>query len=408
MEQSQTTVSRRRLLKSLPQLLAFSASQALADTGLRIDRIKVYVAPVLPESQFGTSRFKSDEDPARWRWRGPFSQLAGAIFVEIGTKQGVTGFGMGGGGAAARLIIEKHLSGLLLSTDPLRVELLWDQMYSSSLFYGRRGVTIMALSGIDLALWDIIGKHYGKPVYKLLGGPIKTRVAAYYTGFNVENALGLGFQSFKIPVRNGPADGRDGMKKTVAELEKVREKIGLDRDLMIDVTCGWDLPYALEMLNRLAPLRLAFIEEPISPDDVFGYAELCRAAERLGTRIASGEHEYTRYGYRLLLHHKAIHILQPDLTWCGGLTETRRVAAMAAGENLPVVPHRGGSFYGLNFILATPNCALAESFGIGEPQSEIQAALTPGFKQGYYLAPDGPGFGTALTSALLEKASNRS
>ena len=383
--------------------MLLGVARSSADIPLQIDRIKVYVSPVLPESNFGTNQFKSEEDPARWRWRGPFSQLAGAIFVEIGTKQGIHGFGMGGGGEAAQLIIEKHLSGLLMGMNPLRVELLWDQMYSSSLFYGRRGVAIMAISGIDLALWDIIGKYYGKPVHQLLGGPVKTRVPAYYTGYNVDHALKLGFQSFKIPIRYGPADGRDGMKKTIAELEKVREKIGPERDLMIDVTCGWDIPYTLEMLERLRPLRLAFVEEPISPDDILGYADLCRAAERHGTRIASGEHEYTRYGYRLLLHHKAVHILQPDLTWCGGLTEIRRVAAMAAGENLPVVPHRGGSLYGLNLILATPNCALAESFGIGEPQTAIQKALTPRFEDGYYLAPEAPGFGTSLTNAMLEK-----
>ena len=397
-----TLSTRRQLLQSIP-LLSTTVWRSFAATGLTIDRVRVHVSPVLPQIAFGTSKFTSDEDPARWTWRGPFSQLAGAIFVEIGTRQGITGFGMGGGGAAAGLIIDQHLSGLLMGTDPLRVELLWDQMYSSSLFYGRRGVTIMAISGIDLALWDIIGKHYGKPVHRLLGGPVKMRVPAYYTGFNVDNALTLGFRSFKIPVRIGPQDGRPGMNKLVASLEKVREKIGPDCDLMIDVTCGWDIPYTMEMLDRLRGLRLSFIEEPISPDDVLGYAEICRAATERGIRIASGEHEYTRYGYRLLFHHKAVHVIQPDLTWCGGLTEIRRVAAMAGAENLPVVPHRGGSLYGLNFILATPNCALAESFGIGEPQSELQAALTPKFEKGFYLAPEGAGFGTSLSAALLEK-----
>ncbi len=397
-------MTRRTILKSLAALGA--TWRAFAATGLRIDRVKVYVKPTLPESRFGTRQFASDDDPARWKWRGPFSQLTGSIFVEIGTKQGITGFGMGGGGEAARVIIDQHLSGLLLDADALRVEMLWDQMYSSSLFYGRRGVAIMAISGIDLALWDILGKFNNKPVYQLLGGPIKTRVPAYFTGTDIDLAMSLGFNAFKVFVPYGPGDGREGIRKNVANLEKIREKIGPDRELMIDVLCGWDLTYAMEMLDRLRPLRLGWIEEPLSPDDVLGYADLCGAAEARGIRIASGEHEYTRYGYRMLLYHKAVHILQPDLTWCGGLSEVRRVAAMAAGENLPVVPHRGGSLYGLNLILATPNCALAESFGIGEPSSEIQSALMPPFEKGYFLAPEGVGFGTKLSTRLLER-SNR-
>ena len=394
-------MTRRAILQTLAALGA--TCRAFAETGLRIDRVKVHVKPTLPESRFGTHHFASDDDPARWKWRGPFSQLTGSIFVEIGTKQGITGFGMGGGGEAARVIIDQHLSGLLLDADALRVEMLWDQMYSSSLLYGRRGVVIMAISGIDLALWDIIGKYNNRPVHQLLGGPIKSRVPAYFTGTNIDLALSLGFNAFKIPVSYGPADGREGIKKILANLEKIRDKIGPDRELMIDVLCGWDLPYAMEMLDLLRPLRLGWIEEPLSPDDVLGYADLCRAAEARGTRIASGEHEYTRYGYRMLLYHKAVHILQPDLTWCGGLSEVRRVAAMAAGENLPVVPHRGGSLYGLNLILATPNCALAESFGIGEPSNEIQSALMPPFEKGYFLAPEGAGFGTRLSASLLER-----
>ena len=155
--------------------------------------------------------------------------------------------------------------------------------------------------------------------------------------------------------------------------------------------------------RSLAPAAAGLDRRADLADDVLGYADLCRAAEARGIRIASGEHEYTRYGYRMLLYHKAVHILQPDLTSCGGLTEIRRVAAMAAGENLPVVPHRGGSLYALNLILATPNCALAESFGIGEPSSEIQSALMPPFEKGYFLAPEGAGFGTKLSTNMLER-----
>ena len=407
MTPSRTVPSRRTLLKLGAGAAPLAAQSLPAQTmpaprgKLTIDRVKVYVTPMLPQSRFGSPNFSSLEDPKRWRWLGPFSQLAGSIVVEIGTKQGISGFGMGGGGEAGALIVKKHLRDFLIGADPLRVELLWDQMYSSTLFYGRRGVAIMALSGVDLALWDLIGRFHGQPVYQLLGGPVKTKVPTYYTGTDIDLAMRSGFQSVKIPIARGLRDGREGMKRTEAELLRFRERIGADRSLMIDVNCQWDVPYTLEMLERLRSLKLAFVEEPLSPDDVLGYAELCRAAGT--TRIASGEHEYTRHGYRMLLHHKAVDILQPDLTWCGGLTEIRRVAAMASAENLPVVPHRGGSAYALHLILATPNCPLAESFGIGEPENELLAAVSSRFEDGHYLASDKPGFGHSLTTGLLEK-----
>jgi L-rhamnonate dehydratase len=381
--------------------LAAQAATPAANGKLTIDRVKVYVTPMLPVSRFGTPNFTSEEDPKRWRWLGPFSQLAGSIIVEIGTKQGITGYGMGGGGAAGALIIEKHLRDFLIGSDPRRVELLWDQMYSSTLFYGRRGVTIMALSGVDLALWDLIGRYRDQPVHQLLGGLVKEKVPAYYTGIDLDLAIRSGFNAMKIPITRGLRDGREGMKRTEAELSQIREKIGPDRQLMIDVNCQWDVPYTIEMLERLRPLKLAFIEEPTSPDDILGYADICRASGT--TRIASGEHEYTRHGFRMLLHHKAVDILQPDLTWSGGLTEIRRVVAMAAAENLPVVPHRGGSAYALNLVLSSPNCPLAESFGIGEGENELLAAVTPRFEKGYYFATEKPGFGHSLTTALLEK-----
>ena len=407
MTSSRPETSRRTLLKlgaSVAPLAAQHASgQALPPPKgkLTIDRVKVYVTPMLPQSRFDSPEFGSEEDPKRWRWLGPFAQLAGSIIVEIGTKQGITGYGMGGGGAAAALIIGKHLRDFLIGADPLRVELLWDQMYSSTLYYGRRGVTIMALSGVDLALWDIIGRFHDQPVGQLLGGPVKARVPAYYTGTDLEFAIRSGFSAIKIPVPRGIRDGRDGMKRTESDLLRVSERIGADRSLMIDANCLWDVPYTLEMLERLRPVKLAFLEEPLSPDDVLGYADVCRATGT--TRIASGEHEYTRHGYRLLLHHKAVHILQPDLAWCGGLTEIRRVVAMAAAENLPVIPHRGGSAYALPLVLASPNCPLAESFGTGEPENELLAAVSSRFENGRYFGSDKPGFGHSLTTALLEK-----
>src|SRR5581483_3193208 len=169
------------------------AATAPADTKLKIDSVKAY--PVTLSSHFAhhSPKFGSDYDPARWRWLGQLSNLAGEIVVEIKTDQGLTGYGLGGGGAAGAAVIEHHLNELLIGANPLHVEVLWDQMYASMAFYGRRGLGVMALSGVDLALWDIAGKHAGVPVHKLLGGPVKDKVPAYYTGSNMEAAMRAGF-----------------------------------------------------------------------------------------------------------------------------------------------------------------------------------------------------------------------
>jgi L-rhamnonate dehydratase len=372
-----------------------------ADRKMKIVSVKAVPLPLLPTSRFGTPKFTSDFDPARRRWFGPFSQLSGSILVKIETDEGITGYGLGGGGGAACYIIEHHLRDLLMGTNPLNVELLWDQMFASTSFYGRRGVVIMAMSGIDLALWDIAGKQAGQPVFQLLGGAAKEKVPAYYTGPNVERGLKLGFRAFKLPIQYGVAEGKEGMDGNLEQLREARKAIGPDALLMIDCLARWDVPYTLEMAERAADVRLYWIEEPLYPDDLTGYERLCR--EVRGPKIACGEHEYTRYGFQELIRHKAAQILQPDLTWSGGLTEARKVVAMGAEHGLPVIPHRGGSLYGLHLIVASANCPMAESFGTGEPGNELMATMTARFEHGYYYPPDKPGFGVELSDALLRK-----
>jgi len=378
---------------------AAAASSAFGAERLNISSVKAYPIKLAGMAGGALPKFTSDFDPARSRWIGPFAQLGGAILVEIKTERGLTGYGMGGGGGAGAYIIEHHLGPLITGANALNVEAIWEQMYNSSLFYGRKGVTIMAISGVDLALWDIRGKHAGQPVYKLLGGPNRDKVPAYYTGFEVDKALELGFRAFKHPIRHNLDAGREGMKKVVAELREIRSKIGPENQLMIDVTCQWNVPHTLEMADRMQEFRLYWIEEPLSPDNLEGYAQLCR--EIRGPLIASGEHEYTRFGFEELINHKAVKLLQPDTTWSGGLTELRRIAALAAAHNLPMAPHRGGSPYGLSVILTTPSCVLAESFGTLEKSSAVMTAMTSRFENGYYYPSDQPGFGVEITPSML-------
>jgi L-rhamnonate dehydratase len=380
--------------------LATSAGLLRAAGRHKIATVDAFHTPLLPTSRFGAARFQDDFDRARWRWFGPFSQISGSVVVRIRTDSGITGYGLGGGGGAAVYIIEHHLRDLLLGVDPLNIEMLWDQMHGSTAFYGRRGLGTMAISGIDLALWDIAGKASGLPVYELAGGATKPKVPVYFTGNNVELGRELGCKAFKLPV-DAAGPERESMKGIVDRVAEVRKLIGPDADLMIDCLARFDVPYTLELAERLMPYRVRWIEEPIHPDDTAGYETLCGRVR--GTLIASGEHEYTRFGFADLIRHKAVQVLQPDISWSGGFTELRRIAALAEQAALPLVPHRGGSRFGIHFIVATPSCQLAESFGIGEKGNELMQALTPRFEKGFAFPPEGPGFGVEINDALLKK-----
>jgi L-rhamnonate dehydratase len=383
---------------------AAGASFSVKAAGDRLPITAVKAAPLrVREAGPAASRIPpepfDDFDPRRWRNFGPFSQLNGAILVQIRTKDGITGYGMGGGGTAACHIIDTHLSKLLIGADATNIELLWDQLFASSSFYGRRGLAVQAMSGIDLALWDIAGKRAGRPVYKLLGQH-RDRVPGYYTGNDVEHGLKLGFHAVKLANFADSRAGRDGMRKNVQHILEARQRVGKDSMLMLDALCAWDVPYTLDLAERVAETRLYFIEEPLLPDDVDGYARLCK--EIRSTRIASGEHEATIYGFRELLRNHAAHILQPDLTWSGGLTDARRVSAAAESAGIPLIPHRGGSVYGMTLLLTTRTASLAESFGTGDSGNEIMELLTPRLVDGHYLAPSGPGFGVEFSDRILK------
>lgn len=366
----------------------------------KVVAVDAFHTPLLPASRFGTSQFRDDFDPARWRWFGPFSQISGSVITRIRTDSGITGYGLGGGGGAGVYIVERHLRDLLIGANPLNIEMLWDQMHGSTAFYGRRGLGVMAISGIDLALWDIAGKIAGVPVYQLAGGVTKPRTPVYFTSSNVELGLKLGCRAFKLPV-DGVPQGREAMKAIVDQVARARTLVGPDADLMIDCLARFDVAFTLDLAERLTEFRVRWIEEPLHPDDTEGYETLC--AKVKGTLVASGEHEYTRFGFADLLRHKAVQVAQPDISWSGGFTELRRIAVLADRAGVPLVPHRGGSRFGIHFITATSQCQLAESFGIGETGNELMEALTPRFENGYAYPPEGPGFGLEITESLLRK-----
>ncbi len=321
--------------------------------------------------------------------------------VEIATDKGVKGYGQGGPAGGA--IVEGHLVKLLLNEDPFNIERLWDILWRSTMSYGRMGAVVHAISGVDLALWDLVGNATGLPVYKLLGGETKPggRIPAYCTGNDIEQHIEFGYKRLKLAIPHGPADGREGMKKNVELVKRTRAALGPDGDIMLDCWMAWTERYTVEMAEMFEPYRVYWMEECLQPHDYAGFGRLNAAIK--STRIVTGEHEYTRYGFRYLLEHKAAQIWQPDIHWCGGLTELRRIGALAAAFDIPVIPHGGGSRDSVHWIAATTNSPWAELFmpAPGGPpavykQYEEDNQLTRG-PEGIYTRPsDKPGFGWDL------------
>jgi len=323
----------------------------------------------------------------------------GPDVVEITTDKGVKGIGYGGPGAG--FVIEKHLTKLLLGEDPFNVEQLWDIMWRSTLSYGRKGLVIHAISAVDLALWDIIGNALNLPVYQLLGGETKPRIPTYCTGNDIEQHLEFGFKKLKLAIPYGPADGREGMKKNVELVKRTRQLMGPEGEIMLDAWMAFTERYTIELAEMLEPYRVYWLEECLPPDDYAGFGRL--NAQIKSTRIATGEHEYTRYGFRLLLEYKAASIWQPDLHWCGGLSEMRHIGALAAAYDIPVIPHGGWRGGCQHYILATTNSPWCEAFmpPPGGPSEvykwfEEDNNITRG-PEGIYMRPSGrPGFGWEL------------
>ena len=320
----------------------------------------------------------------------------GGFTVEISTDKGVKGYGQGGPGGG--MVVEKHFTKLLMNEDPFNVERIWDILWRSSMSYGQKGIAINAISGVDLALWDLIGNATGMPVYKLLGGATKPRIPAYCTGNDVEQHKEFGFKRFKLAIPKGPADGRAGMRENVELVKKTRETIGPDGDIMLDCWMAWTERYTLDIAPMFEPHRVYWMEEVLQPHDYEGFGRLKAAIK--STRIATGEHEYTRYGFRRLLEADGAEIWQPDIHWCGGMTELRRIGALAAAYDIPVIPHGGGSHDSVHWIMATTNSPWAELFmpAPGGPKQvydmyQEDYHITRG-PEGIYTQPsDKPGFG---------------
>jgi L-alanine-DL-glutamate epimerase-like enolase superfamily enzyme len=268
-----------------------------------------------------------------------------AAYVEIVADTGISGL-FGPIEAPQAFFIKQILRPFLIGRDPLATELLLDQMIRMHR-HGRSGMFMTAVSAIDCALWDLKGKAWGQPVYRLLGGPTRASVPAYASllGFSTDPRAAAelarsyqeqGFGAQKWFFRHGPGDGAQGLARNLALAEALREALGPHYRLMFDAFMGWDLPYAIEMVRALAPLRPTWMEEPVPPERVGALRQIRQAA---GVPIATGEHVYTRWQVKELLAGEAVDVVQADPDWTGGISELVKICALSSAFETPVIAH---------------------------------------------------------------------
>lgn len=318
---------------------------------------------------------------AKWpQYRGSRTSwginVLGSFCVEIETTDGTRGFATGFGGPPACWLVQHHFERFLLGAgmydqtlthpniltsiaDPRDTNDLFEKMYRASLFYGRKGLPVAVISVIDLALWDLLGKIRNEPVYKLIGGSTRTQLDFYCTGPQPAAAKGMGFSGAKVALPHGPDEGTEGLVKNVEYLRKQRESVGPDFPLRVDCYMSLTVPYTIQLVKKCEALGIDidWWEECLSPDDFDGHALLKRAHPTV--KFTTGEHEFSRYGFRKLVEGRNLDILQPDVMWVGGMTELLKVSALASAYDLPVVPHASGP-YSYHFVVSQPNSPFQE------------------------------------------------
>jgi L-alanine-DL-glutamate epimerase-like enolase superfamily enzyme len=343
-----------------------------------------------------------------------------ALIVKVTTDAGITGFGeVDSNPMAAKGCIEgpfSHttatgLGQVLIGEDPFCTEFLWHKMYRANIYGGRRGVGVHAISGIDLALWDIKGKALGMPVWKLLGGGFTRSLRPYastlfgatpaQTGERARRFVGQGFTAVKF--------GWDPMGQDratdIALVREARNGLGPDADLMIDAGLVYDAKTAIQRARAFEEFDPFWFEEPLLPDDYQGYAKLAAASP---LRIAAGEEESERKSFLQLMDVGKIDVVQVDLTRCGGFTEAIKIAALAADRGVPVVNHGFTTYLNvaaaLHFLASVPNTLGLLEFVV-EEGTTLRHFISEPIRavDGRVAVPDAPGLGLGLNEAGVAK-----
>jgi L-alanine-DL-glutamate epimerase-like enolase superfamily enzyme len=299
----------------------------------------------------------------------PAFTFHGWLVTEVMADNGLVGIGNAAlSPPVTKQVIDTYLKPLLIGADPWDLEYLWQHMYRATMAFGRKGIGMVAISAVDIALWDLLGKSAKQPAYRLMGGRTKSRIPVYASRLystpldelarESKKYKDEGYKAMKLRFGWGPTDGAEGMHKNVALVKTVRETVGDGVDIMADAYMGWTLDYAKRMLPLLEPYNLRWLEEAVIPDDIHGYAELKRAGR---IPIAGGEHEFTLFGFRQLLDARAVDYIQFDTNRVGGLTQARKIAALAEAHQVPVIPH-AGQMHNYHVVMASLNSPMAEFF----------------------------------------------
>jgi L-rhamnonate dehydratase len=334
-----------------------------------------------------------------------------ATFLRIDTDQGVHGIA-GPMSPAIAQIIATQLASLLTGRDPRASEFLWDLMHRA-LVHGRQGEPMMAISAVDCALWDLKGRWLDQPVWRLLGGPTRMEIPAYASmlGYDVED-LGRvreraracqeqGYRAQKWFFRHGPMSGPEGMRKNVALVRTLRETLGEDDDIMLDCWQSMDFSYVVELASRIAEYRPRWLEECAMPDRIDTYR---RIKQKIPIPLAGAEHEYTRWGFKRFVDQEALDVIQPDIYWCGGLSETLKIAAYASVHDLITIPHGHSTPATIHFsVTQSPIHTPYQEFLVkwnAIHQHFLAHPLVP--KGGVIRAPEAPGLNMDLDEAKIE------
>ena len=332
------------------------------------------------------------------------------LICEIETDDGI--IGIGNAALAPQLVkktIDTYLTPLVIGEDPFDYSYIWEKMYRRTHAWGRRGLGMVAISAIDIALWDIMGKITNKPVFKLLGGRTKEKIPVYASKLysqpikdlqkEAESYVKQGFKMFKMRFGWGPKDGPEGMKKNIELAEAVREVIGYDTDLMMECYMGWNLDYTKRMIPKLLKFNPRWLEEPVIADDIHGYAELNNMN---AIPISGGEHEFNLFGFKQLLDIKAVSYIQYDNNRVGGFTIANKINALAEAYQVPVIPH-AGQMHNYHLTMSNFNCPISEFFPVHDVEISNELFYyifegDPAPENGYINLDDNkPGLGLAIT-----------
>ena len=333
-------------------------------------RVWNWTGPTVPP----TGNFCTNASDALWDKGDAMSSFRFHQWLtcEVEADDGTIGIG---NAALAPTVVRKAIDDwyapMVIGEDPFDYAYIWEKMYRRSHAWGRKGIGMTAISAVDIAIWDLMGKLAGKPVFKLLGGRTKEKIPVYYSKLyagridamqaEAEEAMKNGYQAFKSRFGYGPKDGMAGMRENLKRVEAVREVIGYNRDLMLEAYMGWNLDYTRRMLPKLEKYEPRWLEEPVIAEDVNGYAELNRGP----IPISGGEHEFGLIGCADLLRKRAVSVLQYDTNRVGGITAAQKINAVAEAFQIPVIPH-AGQMHNYHLTMANVNCPISEYFPVSD------------------------------------------